>query len=247
MLNKLPILAFHSIDSTGSTISICPTLFRGVLENLQAKGHHAVLLSDVVEWIQGKKQLPERSVALTFDDGFHSVYEQAFPLLEDFGFSATLFLTTKYCGKHNDWPSQVHGIPKFPMLNWPQLTEMSRQVFEVQAHTKTHPYLSRTNTESMLGELVDSKNEIQDRLGKAVKFFAYPYGDYNSKVLEVTRQCFDGACSTELGFVTSNSNKHLLERIDMYYFSTNLSTKLFDSFLQQPYVYFRGLLRKLKS
>lgn len=224
-----------------------PTLFESILRKLKERDFRTLLISDVIEWLEGKRVFPERSVVLTFDDGYESLYFRAFPLLEELRFKATVFLTTEYCGKSNNWPTQTSDIPSLSLLKWQQIKEMVQSVFDVQAHTRTHPVLTQLSPECVINELVGSKLDIEDRLGKRVRFFAYPYGRYNNGIYGLVREYFDAACCTSLSFAYLRSDRYLLERVDMYYFSGLLSSNIFWSPLQKPYLYLRKLIRKVHN
>ena len=247
MLQKIPILTFHSIDQTNSAISIDPSIFRNIVISLKSKGYETLLVSDVLEWLDGKKGLPDRSVLLTFDDGFENIYNHAFPLLEEMEFNATVFLTSRYCGKTNDWPTQASSIPILPLLRWRQIKEMAQLGFDFQAHTASHPILTEISRESVIEEMVGCKLEIEDNLGKAVSYFAYPYGKFDNTVYELVTEHFDAACSTTMGYINSKSDRYLLERIEMYYFSGSISSKIFASRLMPPYCLIRYLGRSVKD
>jgi peptidoglycan/xylan/chitin deacetylase (PgdA/CDA1 family) len=162
------------------------------------------------------------------------------------GFKATVFLTTGYCGKTNHWPTQISGIPLMPMVRWDQIKEMAQAVFDVQAHTRTHPALTQLSSETARKELAECKLDIEERLGKKVRFFAYPYGKFNNGIYELAREYFDAACSTNLGFAYLDSDRHLLERIDMYYFSGMFSSSVFGSPFCRPYLQLRQLIRNAR-
>lgn len=245
-MTALPVLTFHSIDTSGSVISISPPIFRKLMEKLKEAGYECLTLKDVVAWLNGERQISERSVVITFDDGYESLYSHAFPILESLGFKAILFLTTGYCGKRNNWPTQISNIPNLPMLRWEHIAEMARYAFDIQAHSRTHPVLSKLPPDKMRQELYASKVDIEDRLGKEVKFFAYPYGELNNHVYETARQYFEAACSAHLDFVHPTSDRYLLERIDMYYFSGTLTSKIFTTPLLNPYLLLRRFIRKIR-
>lgn len=212
--------------------------------SLKARGFRTLSFSDVIDWVAGKKIFPMQSVVLTFDDGYASLYEKAFPLLEAMGFKATVFLTTGYCGKTNNWPTPISDIPLLPMLKWEQIKEMARSVFDIQAHTISHPILTNVPMEKLRAELTQSKAEIEGRLGKSAGFFAYPYGKFNDRVYEMVHRYFDAACSTRLNFADLHSDRYLLERIDMYYFSGMFSSQIFGSPFLKSYLFLRQLMRK---
>ena len=247
MINTISILTFHSLDDSGSAISFPPERFQNIIRELQGKGYQSIGLSEVADWISGKISFHSPTVAITFDDGFENVYHHAFPVLEEAGFRATVFLTTGHCGAQNDWPSQSPGVPILPMLTWQQILEMGRAVFSVQAHTKTHPYLSRLSLTQAQEEIVSSKKDIEDHLGKPVDFFCYPYGDFNQHVYDFVRENFNGACSVQIDVTTAASDVYRLPRIDMYYFSGTTTSVFFISPLFKPYLHLRKILRRVRQ
>ena len=84
----------------------------------------------------------ERTCVVTFDDGYETVYREAFPVLEELGFTATVFLITGYCGKQNSWPGHVSPVGEQLLLSWTQIEEMARHHIEFGSHTVTHPDLA---------------------------------------------------------------------------------------------------------
>ena len=101
---QVPILAYHAIDERPSAISIPPRTFEWQMHQLHHSGFHVIPLSLLVQCLRTGTPPPDRSVVITFDDGLGSVYTDAFPVLERFGFPATVFLVAGYCGKQNHWP-----------------------------------------------------------------------------------------------------------------------------------------------
>ncbi len=89
---KVPILTYHSIDDSGSIISTSPDKFRSQMRHLRDKHFNVISLKEVVTNIRKKSPLPRRSIAITFDDGFKNVYNIAYPILKNYGFTATVFL-----------------------------------------------------------------------------------------------------------------------------------------------------------
>ena len=89
----LPILTFHAIDDRPSVISLAPEVFRRGMAKLSKNGYRTLSLLETVDCLQRETPFPDRSLVITFDDGFHSVYKEAFPVLQRYGMSATVFLT----------------------------------------------------------------------------------------------------------------------------------------------------------
>jgi len=243
---SIPILTYHSIDNSGGVLSTPVQTFERHVATLHEEGIRTVGLPDIVACLSARNGLPPRAIALTFDDGFASLYEHTFPLLCRYGFSATVFLVTDYCGRLNAWPGQPAGITRLPLLRWPQILEMSRGGIHFGAHTKTHPDLRLLTSPELDTEVRDSKREIEDRLGMAVDSFAYPYGRLDARVKAVVSEHFATACGTKLAFVRETSNPWCLERLDACY----LRSRLFPRYLNSPpakaYLGMRRALRAIR-
>jgi peptidoglycan/xylan/chitin deacetylase (PgdA/CDA1 family) len=244
---RLPILTYHSIDRTGSIISTSPEKFKNQMQLLQELSFQVISLGEVAACLSRGLPLPSRSLVITFDDGFKSVYHEAFQVLRKMGFPATVFIVPEYCGRNNQWPGQLKMIPALDLLDWNEVLEMAGQGIEFGAHTQNHSDLSKLSFDRAVGEIKESKSIIQDHLGREVRYFAYPYGKWTRKIQEFVGREFSAACSTELGFVTSRSDSFCLPRIDMYYFvGNNLFARLGTPTLRQ-YLRFRRVLRRLRS
>lgn len=234
---KLPILTYHSIDSSGSVISVAPEVFRWQMKSLNKAGYNVVSLNNLVDSLIDEKPLIAKTVALTFDDGFRNFYTAAFPVLEEYGFKATVYLVTDYCGKRNEWEAASPNIPLSDLLNWNEIRKLNDYGIEFGAHTLTHPDLTRITIAQAKREIFESKAKIEDEIGSAVKSFAYPYGKFNDSVRSIAAENFRAACSTNLGKARRKSDFYSLERIDAYYLSNarifnSLSSTGLDSYLQ---------------
>lgn len=244
---RLVVLAYHSIDNSGSVISTTPEKFREQMEHLSESGFRVISLKEITKHICENWPFPSRSVAITFDDGFKNVYDVAYPVLKEFGFQATVFLVPGYCGRNNQWDRQPRGIPTLDLLDWDEILEMANNGIDFGAHTMTHPDLSEISLERVTEEIGHSRSVIQNHLGKDVLFFAYPYGKQTDQIRSVTKDQFCGACSARLGFVTLQSDVYSLPRIDMYYFSrNNLFTQIGTSVFYH-YIKYRSILRLLRT
>lgn len=209
----LPIVAYHSIDDGGSPISMAPAVFERQLEYLRDRGYRCVSLSDAFQWMTSGKPLPDRSVILTFDDGFKSNYTTAFPLLKRYGFSATVFLVTGAMGKKVNW-KKVSEIPALPMMSWDEADEMAEYGVDFQSHSVTHPFMTSLSANEAMDELAGSREEIEGRLGNKVDFFCYPYGDMDEKVrIAVKEAGYMAACSSVYGKVQPGDDPMALKRI----------------------------------
>jgi peptidoglycan/xylan/chitin deacetylase (PgdA/CDA1 family) len=213
----IAILAYHSLDHSRSVLSTPPTIFTEQMKVLRDTGVRVVSLSELSDNSR-RFSIDENGVVLTFDDGFRNVYEHALPVLQTYGFPATVFLVTDYCGKTNSWPGQTVTIEGEPLLGWKEIQEMSRAGISFGSHTRTHPDLRKLPIEQAEEELASSKKAIADATGRPVDTLAYPYGAYDAAVRSLAKQHFRLACSADLGFFKPDSDPFSLERIEMYYF-----------------------------
>jgi peptidoglycan/xylan/chitin deacetylase (PgdA/CDA1 family) len=236
MAQFLPILTFHALDDQRSVISFPPELFRRGMARLFEIGYRTISLLEAVDSLRLKKPFPDRSFVITFDDGYRSVYDVAFPILQDFRMTATIFLTVggrKGIGSEERLPSLGGRL----MLNWHEILEMRQGGIEFGAHTLTHPDLTCLPLERVKSEILDSKVMIENALSDLVKCFAAPFSRYDHRSLEIIRRNFTCACTDTLGLVNLKSDLYGLERIDTYYFRTErlfniILTPLFPWYIQ---------------
>jgi peptidoglycan/xylan/chitin deacetylase (PgdA/CDA1 family) len=234
---RVPILTYHSLDTSGSVISTAPEKFRMQMKNLSDASFKVVKLRDLVTHIRENRELPAKSVAITFDDGFQSIHDVALPVLKDHGYSATVFLVTSFCGKNNRWKGQPDRIPSFDLLTWNQISKMKEQQIEFGVHTATHPDLTRLTGSEISEEIVGARQTLEDHTGEREIPFAYPYGKESDAARVLVESNFYAACSTDMDFANIHSDVHFLPRIDMYYFSNNdllsrIGTPAFDRFVK---------------
>ncbi len=240
---SIPILTYHSIDDSGSVTSVSPATFKWQMDNLWQKGYRTLSLSETIKIIRHNRPFPEKTVVITFDDGYQNTFTEAFPVLDQYSFKATIFVITDFCGKVIRWP----GFQKYSALSWSEIKKMHSSGFEIGAHTVSHPDLTRISMKKAEHEILRSKIEIQDHLGDDVDVFAYPFGKYNSKIKQIAGKHFAGACSTRLRKVTINSDPYTIERIDMYYLMNNKLFNLLATDTLKHYLTIRQFLRDLKG
>lgn len=243
---KVPVITYHSIDNSGSVISTSPVVFRRQMKHLADGGHRVVSLGELVGSFKTGTKLPAKPIVLTFDDGFGNFYTEAFPVLSEYGFSATVFLVTDYCGKVNDWPGNSDEIPRSKLLSWHEVRELDRHGIEFGSHTKTHPDLTRLAAKEIEQEIVGSQADIENAVGRKAATFAYPFGWKNETVKRIVANFFDAACSTELGKVSAASDLYSLCRLDAYYLSNQRLFEMHGSTIFDNYMRIRQALRSVR-
>jgi len=245
MASYLSILTFHALDNHPSVISFAPKIFQRGMARLRESGHRTLTLPEVVGHLERGVPFPERSLVITFDDGYQSVYDHAFPILQRYGFSATVFLTVGENGNRAD-SNRLPPMCGRSMLNWREIKEMHRSGITFGAHTLTHPDLTLLPDERIEAEVVGGKVAIEDTLDTPVTDFAYPFGRYDERCRELVSRHFTCACSDKLGLVRMNGDCYALQRVDSYYirherFFDAISTRFFPL-----YVRARAVPRRLR-
>jgi hypothetical protein len=242
----IAILTYHALDNSGCVLSTPPRVFAEQMRVLHELGVSVVPLRDVRRALDGTAT-SKNLVAITFDDGFRSAYEYGLPILQRYGFPATVFLVTDYCGGENSWPGQPLHIERRSLLPWTEIREMSVGGITFGSHTRTHPDLTMVSTLGAEAELITSKKAIEDAIGSPVETFAYPYGVYNNTVKQLAKAHFTLACSTTLGFVRSGSDLFALERLDAYYLRQPMLFRRLFSRELNTYLRLRRRIRDLRS
>lgn len=243
----VPVLTYHSLDESGSPISTPPAVFEEQMSVLRESGFQGLSLSELLDGWENRATLPARPLVLCFDDGFTNFLDHGAPSLREAGFGASIFAVVDYCGRDNDWPSQPAAVPRLPLLSLASLRDLAAEGFEVGCHSATHPPLLRTADEDAEIEIVASRKRLEDGLGRAVRVFAYPYGEAGARHRALARLHYRAACGVVLGTARASDDRHHLPRIDMYYFRSPAAFSLFGTPLAEPYVRLRALARSLRT
>ena len=208
------ILTYHSIDSSGSPISLSEESFRGHVRFFGSGRVSVVPLADLAS-------MPDErdAVALTFDDGFLNFTSTAMAELVHLGFPATVFVVSDAVGTTNAWRGQeTNGIPTLPLMNWSDLQRAHEAGVEIGAHSRTHADLTRLTGTQVEDEAAGSAEKIRAELGERPRRFAYPYGYVNDVVTRVARRHFEQSVTTELRALEAGDDTALLPRLDACYF-----------------------------
>lgn len=203
------IFAYHSINKSDYRYAIAPELFERHLEFIKSK-YKIIPLSELAEIIE-HNNIRDRNIAvITFDDGFHDNYTNAFPILKKMGVPATVFLVTGLMG--NSLETQTG---KLPMLTWQEIAEMYNSgLIDFQSHTNSHIDLTTTEDIVIRGEIMKSGQLLNEKLGKHANFFAYPKGRINEKIKSIVGEYFSLAFAGN-GIITDlkHTDKLALPRI----------------------------------
>jgi peptidoglycan/xylan/chitin deacetylase (PgdA/CDA1 family) len=175
------VLMYHDITPKPSVyFDVTPADFRGHLAQLRKAGAHIIPLADLYDHLRTGKALPPRAVVLTFDDGYLGQYEHAYPILKEHGYPATFFVHT----------GAVGVTTSRPHISWEQLLELDKGgLVSVESHTITHPDdLRKCDDQQLVKELTESKTVLEEKLGRKMRFLAYPVGNADGRVARVARE-----------------------------------------------------------
>jgi peptidoglycan/xylan/chitin deacetylase (PgdA/CDA1 family) len=180
----VPILVYHNIAAQAKgRMIISARSFAEQMRYLKSQGYRVVALKDFVEFISLKKQLPRKSVVVSFDDGYRSFLQFAYPVLKELGFTATLFVYTDFVGAGSN------------AISWADLKKLKDEGFEIHSHSKTHADLRRGKGETtdeytrrINRELAEPKEMFHKHLAHSTDVIAYPYGRQDEGVVERAKQ-----------------------------------------------------------
>jgi peptidoglycan/xylan/chitin deacetylase (PgdA/CDA1 family) len=212
------ILTYHSIDPSGSPISIAPEVFDRHVEWLAGGRVRVEPLAQLAATPAPASDGRPR-VALTFDDGFETFGTYAWPRLRDRGLPATVFVVSGHVGRTNAWGGRPSpGIPELPLLTWRGLAAVASEGAAIGAHSRSHPHLPDLEPAALDEELAGGQQDLADRLGGRPAHVCYPYGDVSEAVVAAAARYYALGCTTEYRVVGDGAPVLRLPRLDMGYF-----------------------------
>lgn len=187
---SIPVLMYHSIDYTSdkkNKMTIAPDMFERQMKFLRDYKYNVVPLEKAVAYIKSDKMPPSNTVAITIDDGYENNYTHAYPILKKYRIPVTIFIITDHVGR-----------PGF--MTWPQIKEMADSgIVDIESHTRSHSFLQYDiSDEALKDELYGSKEILEKRLDKVIRYLCYPMGGYNGRVKEAVKSAgYEAAFATK--------------------------------------------------
>jgi peptidoglycan/xylan/chitin deacetylase (PgdA/CDA1 family) len=213
----LRILYYHRISDERDPLAVAPAAFRRQMDALAASGQRVV---DLYEIDHVTLEPDESAVALTFDDGYRDVLEHGLPVLREHAFPSTVFVV----------PGAIAGAAVFswygaggmpPLAGWNELREEERNgLVHFEPHTITHPVLTAISLEDARSEIAESKQVVEQELGREARIFCYPGGYYSPREVALVRECgYRAAVTCEFGanaapFAHNELRRTIVERSD---------------------------------
>ncbi len=225
ILPSTRILLYHRVTTPVNdplNLAVSPENFRDQLKHIQER-FRVISLSELVGGLR-KRSVERGTIVITFDDGFRDNLEEALPILEEFKFPASFFLTAGVISKRK----RFSWLPEAEVLRPEEVKTLAKsKLVTVGAHSLSHPRLSELSLNDQEKEISESKEILEQLAGKAIDAFAYPYGrrsDFTEKTVEILRETgFSTGLTTTKAAVVGRTNPYRLPR----YTITNMTYQEF--------------------
>ncbi|MGD8191570.1 polysaccharide deacetylase family protein [Brevibacillus ginsengisoli] len=201
----VPVFMYHSIiNKNTDPYCLSPQVFEEQMKLLSDEGYKTLTASELLDYWMQKRSTPEKSVLLTFDDGYKDNFTNAFPTLKKYRLKATIFLATGLIGKPN-------------YLTWQEIKEMHRSgLIDFQSHTVHHPNLLKLTAQKQMAEFELSKRMIESQLNNHVRVFAYPFGYHNRFIMNELKKCgYQMAFDSDKGASRISQGLFNLDRLEV--------------------------------
>jgi len=205
--NSIVVLMYHRFNEhQHQSTSIDKEIFFEQMKFLKDEGFTILPLSDLILFFNKKKNLPNKTIFITIDDGYKSVYKHAYPILKEFNFPFSVFLSTDF----------VSDSENSDFMNWEMLKELKSNNGEIYNHTSDHSSLLKISKAKALKIINKSQKILQKELGEVSLIFSYPYGESNLDIENLIReQGFKLAFSQQSGPIHFYENIFRLPRFSI--------------------------------
>lgn len=186
----IPILMYHNIARAPEGVKlrglyVSPRRFRRQMGLLRRFGYQGLSMTAALPYLRGEAQ--GKVLAITFDDGYRDNLENALPILQDVGFTATCYMVSAALGGDNHWDAEQLGVHK-PLMSVAELRQWQEAGMEVGAHSRHHPRLPELQESALRDEIGGSREDLESLLGVPVTQFCYPYGAAGQREQEAVKQ-----------------------------------------------------------
>ncbi|HEY7771965.1 MAG TPA: polysaccharide deacetylase family protein [Marinagarivorans sp.] len=185
-VHALVILQYHHIATdTPAATSTAPKTFRQHLQLIKEQGFDVVSLEEVSQLIRNQQPLPDKSVLISFDDSYSSIYTTALPALKDYNYPFVVFANTE----------PVEDQQK-NFMTWQQLKALTQHGGSIANHTSSHTHMVRMQKgeshkqwrQRMMREIQQAQSLIQQHTGQDHRVLAYPYGEFNPALIQIMEE-----------------------------------------------------------
>lgn len=203
----VPILLYHHIGHRFKLRYNLPVKdFTAQMAYLAKNGYTTVSIDQIAAALRGQADLPPCPIALTFDDGYVSAYQNAVPILQQYGLRATFYVPTSFISQTEEY------------MNWDQVRDLIAKGMWIGSHSVTHPFLGRLSQLSVQQQITESRAILEARLGIPITTFAYPFGSLSSSVESAVKEAgYKAALWTRFSWRHSTDRLFRLKRVGVYY------------------------------
>ena len=216
------ILQYHHVSETLPAVtSVSANTFTKHLNYLKEHNFNVIPLNELISALKQGKALDDKTLAITFDDGYNNNYEQAAPILEKFGYQYTIFVNPKVIDEQAGY-----------VMGWDKLRELAKKGALIANHSAEHNYLHKkreNETQSQWRErtkndILSSQQRIKEEIGHDYKYLAYPYGEFNNQLQALVTELGFIGIGQHSGAVNQHSNFSRLPRFPASGFYSKLDT-----------------------
>ena len=218
---EVPVIMYHRVINNAENEGVYGTyiyedMFKKHLQYLKDKNYTVITFKDLdkIGW-RNRFKKDKKYIILTFDDGYKDNYDLVFPILKEFNFKATIFLMGS--STYNEWDVKAGGEKEFPLMSVEMIKEMQDYGIEFGAHTFNHPKINTLSNEEIEHQIVDVKKTLEEKIGKKIITFAYPYGILNEYAKEMAKKAgYTFALATDSGSVCLSDDLYQIRRIAIF-------------------------------
>lgn len=203
---KAVVIMYHRFgEGDFPSTNVTMDQFRAHIEELRTGGYNVISLPEIIAALHNGVTLPPKSVGLSVDDAYESVFTRAWPILKEAGFPLTVFVATDPVDRN---------LSRY--MSWEQLRTIAEQGVTIGSQTKAHPHMADLSSDQIKAELRQSNVLFEEKLGHAPDLFAYPYGEANNKVMALVKsEGFVAAFGQHSGAIGSGGAMYYLPRFAM--------------------------------
>jgi peptidoglycan/xylan/chitin deacetylase (PgdA/CDA1 family) len=214
---KIPVLMYHSISENDDNNipayyrqNTHPDKFDEQLSLLRDNGYETIDLDLLLASEANLLKPDSKYVVLSFDDGFENFYANAYPIIKKYNMTAIVFIISSKVGR---------TFKDRKCMNWDQIGELKREGISIGSHTVSHPNLYSLSIPEIEAELLNSKSDLEDKLGFAIDHFAYPYAFpendqfYVNQIEEILHKIGYKSCLTTIIGRAERFGQYFLKRL----------------------------------
>ncbi len=236
---SIPVIFYHSVSDINSRLSVSERNFTQQIRYLYKQGYKTISPLNIKKaFLDSRKK-----IIIMFDDGFRDNLENALPILEKYGFTATVFITTKYLGQESVYCSNPID-KKRKMLNKDDILELRNHGWTIANHFHSHRNLIDLNKEEIIGEFLQAKKILQNIIGhnNSLDIVSYPRNKFNQETINILKNLgLKMAFGGETKHLTEKSDSYSLPRIEI---DRDTDMTRFKIYLRNSFWHFRRVIKK---